>query len=341
MTYIEGTSHEWYNTKRLERFAADCPLWMVNGARGVGKTVFALRRCAENWAEGKQTVYCRLFQRHIRDPEFWGRFLSSGRRLGFIPGDWTCDARGVHIKGSDEMPVIFLDLNTAYSAQGPEYDKVKDIIVDEYTVRPGELYPRGVVSKLHSLIGTVARGRDDVRCMMFSNWTSASNPFWATLGIYPSDKWDVSVWHDKGAAIEICRRHYYNQDMPGEDSPMGRLLGSLHGPLMESAAEDPNYSLVAPRPSGVHPTHLVLEDPEGRRWRQWTGPGMQWWGPAGPEEAGDWNCVDDVRRVGGGRVLVPAESLSRVRKEIESGGTRFQGMQALYSVMSMVYVNYR
>jgi hypothetical protein len=335
--YKPGTSGEWWSDKRLNRYANDCPLRLVNGVRGVGKTTWGMSRVAENWDKGKQTVWSRLFKDHMKDPTFIGHFLAGGKRQGYIPDDWIATPEGVFTdETKSEQPVIFMDINTAYSRQGNEYNDVQELICDEYTVRPGELYPRNYVSKLHSLIGTIGRSKD-LKVTMFSNWTALSNPIWGVMKIYPGSK-DVTVFKDKGVAIEICRNGYYNQDMPGDDTPLGRVLANLGGVVMESAKEDPSYTLVNPLRPKTRASRMVLAT-DGGNFRLWEGD-MNFYEPCSIQP-GDWVFTNDIKQVGARVRLIPQQTLQRLRKEIEEGRTRFLNQNTLYSVMGFVYARYK
>ena len=338
MTIIPGTSGEWFNTKRLNRYAKDCPLWMVNGVRGVGKTVFGMQEIADNWDQGYQTVWSRLYARHMERGTFVDNFLNAGKRLGIIPDAWITTKDGVFTdENKREQPVLFMDMNGAYSHQGNEYNDVMRLISDEYTVRAGEQYPHSYAGKVHSLLGTLGRGKEDFRAILFSNWTSVSNPIWGVAGIYPGKK-DVSVFRDKGMAIEICRNHYYNQDMPEDNSPMGRVLTNLGGIVMEDASEDASYTLVDPIRPAVRPSNMVLAT-AGGLYRQWVG-ATNYYEPCSIQ-AGDWVFTNDIRKVGAGIRLIPNQTLQRLRKEIEEGYTRFINQTCLYNVMSFIYARYQ
>ena len=337
MAVIPGISGEWFNYKRLEKYAPDCPLRMINGARGVGKTVRGALDFVEDWRRGHQTVWVRLFKAHM-DSSFVNNFLDAGRRHAGVPDDWVVTQDGVftsELKEPDEQPVIFMSMNRAFAHQGNEYSNVMHLICDEYTVRPGELYPNQYPAKLHSLMGTLGRGKDEFRATLYSNWTSISNPIWAAKRIYPGKK-DVTAFPDKGCAIEICRNGYYNQDMPSADSPLGKAMAGL-GMIMESEEEDYSFNMIIPQRPAVTPTKMVLATESGN-FRHWAGK----WNFFEPTviNPSDWVFTNDVRRVGGQVQLIPSQTHSRLRKELESNTVRFINQPTLYAVMSFLYARY-
>ena len=122
MAVIPGISGEWFNYRRLEKYAPDCPLRMINGARGVGKTVRGALDFVEDWRRGYQTVWVRLFKAHM-DSGFVNNFLDAGRRHAGVPDDWVVTQDGVftsELKEPDEQPVIFMSMNRAFAHQGNE-----------------------------------------------------------------------------------------------------------------------------------------------------------------------------------------------------------------------------
>ena len=337
---IPGTSGEWYNTKRLEKYAPHAVTNMIVGARGHGKTIFGLKEMKDTYDRGEQTVWSRLYGTHM-DGGFYTAFLDSGKRLGFIPDDWTTDALGVYTdetKNVDDMPCLFMPMNTAFRYQGNEYRRVTRFILDEFTVRPGEQYPNSFPRKLQSIIGTLARGKPNFKAYLFSNWTSMSNPIWATQGIYPG-KHDVTYFPEVGSAIEVCRNNYYNQDMPPEDTPLGRFLASLGDAKMESETEYVSFELIVPnRPKGSKPTNMVLVTESGL-YRLWRSPQYDYYDHT-KKEPKDYLFVADVVDVGGGTQKIPTQTLQRLRKEIERNMVRFVDQTCLYAVMSFVYSRY-
>lgn len=336
---IYGTSKEWFSDKRLKQYGPDCALRTVTGIRGVGKTVWATSQMARDWKRGKQSVWSRLFKDHMKDPTFYAHFLSGGQRLGLVPEEWIASKEGVFTSETmDEQVCIFMDINTGFSRQGNEYNDVAALYVDEFTVRPGEMYPRNYVGKLASLIGTLGRSREMTTTMM-TNRTSVSNPVWAAANIYPG-KYDVTAFPDKGMVIEICRSGYYNQDMPSDDSPVGRVLNALGAKKMESEEEDPSFTLVqAKRPEDCVPDIFVLSTESGM-YRRWKGKKI-YYEPLDFPRSNDWVFTVDIRFVSADIQLVPNPTLQRLRKEIEQGRVRFKTFTTLYSVMSAVYSRYQ
>ena len=336
---IPGTSGEWFNTKRIEKHCPDAALRMIGGIRGTGKTVWATSQMAIDWERGKQSVWSRLFKDHMKDPSFYSHFLSGAQRLGKVPEEWVASREGVFTSESmDEQVCIFMDINTGFSRQGNEYDDVAALYVDEYTVRPGEMYPRNYVGKLTSLIGTLGRSREMTTTMM-SNRTSISNPIWAAANIYPG-KYDVTAFPEKSMVIEICKSGYYNQDMPADDSPVGKALLALGAKKMEDEEEDPSFNLVEPkRPGDCVPDILVLSTESGL-YRRWKGK-KTYWEPLETPNSNDWIFTTDIRFVNANVLLAPSTTMQRLRKEIEQGRVRFKTFTTLYSVMSAVYSRYQ
>lgn len=336
--YIEGTSGEWTNFKRSERYAPDAKLRMFNGVRGTGKTTLCMITIKEQWDKGYQTVFSRLYKEHMKEDAFISEFLSGGKRLGIIPNEWVTSKAGVFTDETmTEQVVFFMDINTAFSRQGNEYNRVMTLLLDEYTVRPGELYPANYPKKLHSLIGTLSRGKEGFMSYLFSNWTNVSNPIWATARIYPG-KYDVTYFPEQSMSIEICRNGYYNQDMPDDTSEGGRLLKALNGEIMESANEMSNYNLISPRPKNSKPTNIVYMV-NNIHYRLWLGEYVYFEESPFNRRVDDLQ-VADVKLVDHNYSMIPSQTMSRLRKECEQGLMRFKSAECLYNIMSILYQRY-
>lgn len=338
---IPGTSGEWFNLKRLRKYAPDAAFFNVVGARGVGKTIHAMSMIKNAHDEGRQTVWCRLYESHM-DSKFYHSFLDGGKRLGIIPDEWEVDKSGVYIdenKNPDEMPVLFMSINRAYSHQGNEYYRTKYLICDEFTVRAGEQYPSNYSDKVHSLMGTLGRGKHDFEVYFFSNWTTLSNPLWAQMQVYPG-KHDVTYFPDKGFAIEVCRNGYYNQDMQKSETPLGKAMIALGGKLMESEKEDFSFNLIIPqRPQGSRPTKVILYS-SGTYYRWWAHDNFEYFDHGEPE-SGDYVFVSELKDVGDIHQKMPTQTMTRLRKYIESNVVRFVNQTCLYAVMTFAYQRYQ
>lgn len=341
VSVIPGTSGSWYNHDRLKKYAPDAAFFNVIGARGVGKTIFGMLMIKEAYDIGMQTIWSRLYESHM-DSKFYQGFLDGGKRLGIIPDEWVVDKNGVYpnkMKNPDDIIVIFLSINRAYAHQGNEFANVRYWICDEFTVRAGEQYPNNYPDKVHSLMGTIGRGRDDFSVYFFSNWTTLSNPLWAKMQVYPG-KHDVTYFPDKGMAIEVCRNGYYNQDMQSSVTPLGKAMIALGGKIMESEEEDYSFNLILPqRPNGSKPTRFVLYTGSGY-FRLWSSSKYSYYDYTSPDP-GDYVMVSELTEVGGVHQKIPTQTLQRMRKEIEGNLTRFVDQICLYAVMTFVYSRYQ
>lgn len=336
---IRGRSGHFFNDDRLNRYAPGCSFRMVVGAKGCGKTVWSLIRAKKQYDAGKEIAFCRLYKNVFENPSFTQSFLNEGWELGIIPEEWVCDRTGVWDSEDKEHIVVrFFGVNSKSNNKGPGYPNVAEIIVDEFAGMPGERYPSDYPSALHTLIETIARGRD-IPVTMFANWMSISNPIWAQMEIYPSHKYDVTAFPDKGTAIEICRNGYYNVAQQSEGTALNKAFRALGRTSQERSEDYDLYAMVTPKlPDGARLTGWSFRTKAGH-FHAYSKDTTMIIVPGKHPKLGDFGYINDVSLLNGVDQMIPRDRLKELRTRMETGFVRFTSEKALYAMMQFVYNN--
>ena len=123
---------EWYNTKKLEKYAPDANIYFIVGARRIGKTLYFQQKAFELWnKEGLQTMWLRNKKVELSDPSFYGDFLNGPKEFGWCNDTDYATKSGVYNIDGEEI-IKFQSFSTFSNRRGNMTPKVGMILFDEF-----------------------------------------------------------------------------------------------------------------------------------------------------------------------------------------------------------------
>lgn len=246
---------------------------------------------------------------------------------------WSCKADGVH-DPSGELVIKFQSLSTYSSRRGPAHPDVDLILFDEF-IPEDRRYMKGALKGLMSLTKTVFSGREGCRCICTSNFVALSNPYFAGFEIYPDPKQDVTVWDDKGVAIERCRG--YRCAIPKE-SAWNRAYAAAHYGDYADEDEDEMHKLIRKIPKGAVPDRWALNI-YGKWFRVYTTTnGLR---IAKQErniiKSATVMYVTDPKDLSDEVALIPAVTRLSIENDIALGRMRYEDANTLFAFVNLTY----
>jgi hypothetical protein len=338
---IPGTSGKFHDLERVHQATKDWDvppyLIFIAGARGVGKTVTLLDLMMDAYQEGRQTIWTRNFESTFLKPTFYKGFLNMGKRLCGVPQEFTARPEGVYTdERGGELICMFKSINMGTELKGNEYKQVKYLLCDEFMVLPTERYPSGAPEKLGVMLDSMRTYADG--CILCSNFTYMTNPYWASLRVYPKSNEGVTGFKDKATAIEVCERGYYNQSRFKPDDPRAIAINTLQGGNDHAAYdEDPNFELIKKVPvqflkkMNFEITTLALNI---HFYQNNTGEVYATPGKRGKTEE---RFVTKPKLLDKTNFMLPEYMIKWLKELINGGGIRFSDANTLYEVMSIIY----
>lgn len=325
-----GDNDGRYNTRRIMKAAPDCPLWLITGARRIGKTDLMLHAALKLWLEyGRQTIWMRDRLVTIQEKSFQQDFLNDAYDLGWISGEWKVDSKGVQDPDGNTA-IKFMAISGYSSRRGPAHPDVDLIVLDEF-IPEDRCYLKGCLKGLLSITKTVFSGRSGTRCILLSNFVSLSNPYFAGLDIYPQD--DISVWDEKGVAVEVCRGY---RCAIAKDSPWNNLYKAGRYGDYEDQNEDRMGELIKKMPKGSKPDSWAVYL-DGFFYRLYhSSKGMIYWA----KEKSEPYCTiyaADPRDLREGVQLLPDLYRMRLEEMLRGNTVRFPDANSLFAMVNLVY----
>lgn len=192
----------WYDKQQL--LSHNKLLNMVLSNRGGGKTFHFTRWGIDDFKKnGKQTVWVRRYQTEIDEMLMNGKFFDAVRE--YYPND-KLEIEGSLGKVNGEVAFYFIALSTSRQLKSNNYPNVNKIIYDEFIIDKGRVtYLKNEVEVFLDLIETVARLRDDVRCVLLANSVTVVNPYFHF--------WDIKVDTSRRFTIkgQVCVELFTDQ----------------------------------------------------------------------------------------------------------------------------------
>lgn len=192
----------WYDKQQL--LSHNKLLNMVLSNRGGGKTFHFTRWGIDDFKKnGKQTVWVRRYQTEIDEMLLNGKFFDAVRE--YYPND-KLEIEGSLGKVNGEVAFYFIALSTSRQLKSNNYPLVNKIIYDEFIIDKGRVtYLKNEVEVFLDLIETVARLRDDVRCVLLANSVTVVNPYFHF--------WDIKVDTSRRFTIkgQVCVELFTDQ----------------------------------------------------------------------------------------------------------------------------------
>lgn len=253
-----GDNDGWASFQKLLKEAENCPIWFMIGARRIGKTDYGLQLALMLWQQyGRKTMWIRDVLKTMESDNFRADFLNDAFEFGWIENDndkpWTVKADGVH-DPEGELVIKFQSLSTYSSRRGPAHPDVDLMLFDEF-IPEDRRYQKGALKGLMSLTKTVFSGREGCRCICTSNFVALSNPYFAGFEIFPDPKKDVTVWPEKGVAIERCRGY---RCAIAKESAWNKAYAAAHYGDYADEEEDVMHKLIRKVPKGSKPDNWAV-----------------------------------------------------------------------------------
>lgn len=243
----------WYNARKFIKYIDDYYVFWLTGQRRLGKTDLFLRLACDLWSEyGLKTMWLRNKKVELEDPAFLGDFLNDAKDLGWADEKWHTETDGVHDE-NDELFVKFQSISTFSNRRGGAHPDVIMMVFDEFMPEDRK-YPKMCASGLMSLTKTVFSGRHEARLFCLSNITSAANPYYVKMRIYPG-KDDVTLFPEKRMLIERCRGYHCALE---EGNPWNDVYRAAGVQNYASEEEDEMLKLIRRTPKGCNPAPFIF-----------------------------------------------------------------------------------
>ena len=249
-----GFNEGWASFMKLLKAAPTCPVWFMIGARRIGKTDLSLHIAIMLWDRyRRQTMWIREVLETFKMDNFQADFLNDAYEFGWIQDvddthRWSVKNDGVHDPDGN-LVIKFQSLSTYSSRRGPAHPDVDLMIFDEF-VPEDRRYIQAGLRGLMSLTKTVFSGREGCRLICTSNFVALSNPYFAGFEIFPDPDKDVTVWPEKGVAIERCRGY---RCAIAKESVWNKAYAAAHYGDYADEEEDEMRKLLKRVPKGAKP----------------------------------------------------------------------------------------
>lgn len=327
----------YYDFRKILKEAKDCRLWFVIGARRIGKTDRLLHIALELWQRyGRRTMWIRDFLSTMNSKSFMADFLNDAYEFGWISDiddkqKWIVKEDGVH-DPSGELCIKFQSLSTYSSRRGPAHPDVDLMLFDEF-VPEDRKYQKGALKGLMSLTKTVFSGREGTRCICTSNYVSLSNPYFAGLEIYPDPKKDITIWKEKGVAVERCKGYKCAIE---SDNPWCKIYNAAHYGDYADETEDTMHTLVKRVPKGAKPLHYGLQI-YGKWYRIYEKDGLYYCRLENLDHVKLIRFVTSPSDLSDGVVMLTPEIRLFIELSLAGGKMRFESPNVLFAFVNLVY----
>ena len=216
---------QYWDVEKLEtaiqESGGDIPLRLVVGPNRIGKTWGGGKLVTDTLHNGNNVLWLRMFDEEFKG-EFKANFINILHEKDETLNLEECEG-GVKLDGVQR--IYFRSLNVFGKARGngSTTGDVTLVILDEFIPEDGRVPRLGVYLPLMALIRTFSNYSDKCICYCFANCISPLSDLFAALQAFPSKSKDVTVFKDKGVAIEVCRG--YKGKIP-EDGAWSRVVES-------------------------------------------------------------------------------------------------------------------
>jgi len=332
----------WWNPRKLLRHAPDCNLWIISGERRVGKTYFAQKLAFRLWEKyGWVTGWLRNQKNEYDNPTFRTAFLRTPLKEGWIDENWTIDTEGLHAPNPDNPrkpgPIVieFFSLSTASNTRGGSHDDTHFLFMDEIEREDGKIQKNGKTALL-SLSKTVLSGKPDTMIWLASNAIHLTNQMYLGFKVFPG-KLDVTVFRDKGIAIEAVRKGRYHT-ASGDDDPLAKVYKA--GGYGDYAYEDEAdiAKLIKKLPRGARIGSYGFKT-DGDYYMYWTHEGLIYFTPFDKKNL-PRDCVfltDDVTSIDDVTQKIWPFALQDLKRWVGSGKVRFSDPNTMMAIVALAY----
>lgn len=208
----------------------------LHGERGVGKTYGASKFVVKQFEKNKdEFAYIRRFKTELKEavPNFFAPLIDNNEFQGH-----TLKTKNSKFYYDDEICGHALTLTTAQNLKSSNFNKVKNIIFDEYLIEEGQhYYLRNEVENFLGLIETIARMRD-VRIFMLANAVTVTNPYFLYFDLSLPYNNDIKTFKDGLILVQYMKNEEYREAK--RQTKFGKLI---QGTGFEKYAIDNQFML--------------------------------------------------------------------------------------------------
>ena len=321
-----------YSLRKLSQVDESVRLFFVVGERRIGKTLFFQWLMCQLYIEtGYQTMWVRNKKVELEDDGFVNGFLNACRDFEWCPDDWTCTPRGVQ-DGDGNDVCLFQSISTFSNRRGNRTADVLMMVFDEF-MPEDRRYPRNCCKGLMSLIKTVLAERPESMCFCLSNFISGANPYFVGFQIYPRDGQDVTVFPEKGIAIEVCKGY---KTAIVKDNPWNSVFRAGKYQDYATSDEDKLMELVRRVPKGAEPQNWVLIS-DDVAYRMWVKDGIGYWNRYGGSLKGLLLYTANREECGKGVQMLPPYLFKILQQDFELDIMRYRDPNVMFAVLSILY----
>ena len=314
----------------------DIVLMFILGARRIGKTLFFQYVMCKLFIEyGLQTMWLRNKKIEFDGADFRANFLNACKRLGWCPDEWVVTREGVMTSSDKEtaqLVCLFEGVSTFSNRRGNESAGVHMIVLDEM-MPEDRRYPPRAHTGLMSLTKTVLSGKPGSMAFCLSNFVASGNPYFSGYRVYPERDKDVTVFPEKGIAIEVCRGYRCAID---DSSPWTKVYAAGGYSDYSDADEDKLFQLIRKVPKGAKPLDIVLLV-GSNRYRLFSKSSLVYAGRDRVKVADTLVYTPDLENTGTDAFLMPRWLLRNLQYLTMNNMIRFEDVNAMYDVLSIVY----
>lgn len=335
--YIVESSADMGGHYDLRKIMKECNddivLMFIIGARRIGKTLYLQYIMCRLWIEfGLTTMWLRNKKIEFDNADFKSGFLNAAKRLGWCPEEWICDREGVKTAAKEGSVVcLFEGVSTFSNRRGNEHAGTVMIVLDEM-MPEDRRYPSRAHTGLMSLTKTVLSGKEGSRCFCLSNFVASGNPYFSGFRVFPDRKKDVTVFPEKGLAIEVCRGYRCAID---EASPWNRVYSAGGYSDYSDADEDLLFQLIERTPKGSKPVDIIIRVGQSH-YRAYTKKGLYYWERSAiPKDIPIY--TDRLEDSGTEADMIPRWLRRNLTDLAVANLLRFKDVNVMYDVLSIVY----
>lgn len=328
--------HGFYSMKKLfKECNEDIVLFFIIGARRIGKTLFLQYLMCRLFIEyGLQSMWLRNKKIEFDNVDFRSNFLNACQRLGWCPDTWTVTQEGVMTsedRETAELVCLFEGVSTFSNRRGNESAGVYMIVLDEM-MPENRRYPPRCHTGLMSLTKTVLAGKPGSMCFCLSNFVASGNPYFAGYRIFPERTKDITVFPEKGIAIEVCRGYRCAID---EASPWNRVYTAGGYSDYSDADEDLLFQLIQRAPKGAKRSDIVLRIGQSY-YACFSKKGMMFFERTA-DIKGCQVYADRLEDTGQEADLMPRWVMKQLKDASVMNILRFKDVNVMFDVLSIIY----
>lgn len=217
---------KFYNvTKTLSLYSDQVLMYMVIGARGVGKSYSTKKHFLNRWFKnGDRFFYARrysddiqvairgFFDKVVQDNPQWQKyeFREKGMPIGEFQVREKAPERddGEPVKNNNKWETIgwYGPLSMFNRIKSIEFVNVKKILYDEFLIEANsnQRYLKGEPMLLINLYDSIARLSTDVKLILMANATSIYNPFFEEFGINPDMTKEYGLYKSNSVLVHFA-----------------------------------------------------------------------------------------------------------------------------------------